>query len=423
MARSASHLAGIVIERTRVDAKLKLSLQAETAARAQAEHANRVKDEFLATLSHELRTPLNAILGWSRLMQSDIADPANLGRGLVIIERSARAQTQIIDDLLDMSAILSGKIRLQAEHFDIAGLVRSVLELMQPAALTRKIALELDAPCDGELWFFGDAGRLQQVLTNLLSNALKFTPAGGTVRVTMDVEDERLRLCVQDTGIGIAADFLPHVFDRFRQADAGTTRRVGGLGLGLSISRQLVDLHGGSLGASSAGEGQGALFTIVLPFQHGVSDLRPASADTTHVGALPDECRDRLAGVRVLLVDDDQDSREAVMQFLMLAGAQVQAAGSVDAAEHCLASAHFDVLVSDIAMPLRDGYDLIRTVRSGRADLPRHIPAVALTAYVREEDRDRAVVAGFDAHMGKPVEPPGLVDLIERVILPTRSTR
>lgn len=182
MARSASHLAGIVIERTRVDAKLKLSLQAETAARAQAEHANRVKDEFLATLSHELRTPLNAILGWSRLMQSDIADPANLGRGLVIIERSARAQTQIIDDLLDMSAILSGKIRLQAEHFDIAGLVRSVLELMQPAALTRKIALELDAPCDGELWFFGDAGRLQQVLTNLLSNALKFTPAGGTVQ-------------------------------------------------------------------------------------------------------------------------------------------------------------------------------------------------------------------------------------------------
>ncbi|MBV6801934.1 PAS domain S-box protein [Xanthomonas campestris pv. lawsoniae] len=423
MARSASHLAGIVIERTRVDAKLKLSLQAETAARAQAEHANRVKDEFLATLSHELRTPLNAILGWSRLMQSDIADPANMGRGLVIIERSARAQTQIIDDLLDMSAILSGKIRLQAEHFDIAGLVRSVLELMQPTALARKIALELDAPCDGELWFFGDAGRLQQVLTNLLSNALKFTPAGGTVRVAMDVEDERLRLCVQDTGIGIAADFLPHVFDRFRQADAGTTRRVGGLGLGLSISRQLVDLHGGSLGASSAGEGQGALFTIVLPFQHGVSDLRPASADTTHVGALPDECRDRLAGVRVLLVDDDQDSREAVMQFLMLAGAQVQAAGSVDAAEHCLVNAHFDVLVSDIAMPLRDGYDLIRTVRSGRADLPRHIPAIALTAYVREEDRDRAVVAGFDAHMGKPVEPPGLVDLIERLILPARAVR
>ncbi|RJL85132.1 PAS domain S-box protein [Xanthomonas vasicola] len=423
MARSASHLAGIVIERTRVDAKLKLSLQAETAARGQAEHASRVKDEFLATLSHELRTPLNAILGWSRLMQSDVAESANLGRGLVIIERSARAQKQIIDDLLDMSAIMSGKIRLQAEHFDIAGLVRSTLELMQPTALARGIALELDAPCDGELWFFGDAGRLQQVLTNLLSNALKFTPTGGTVRVAMDIEDERLRLCVQDTGIGIAAEFLPHVFDRFRQADAGTTRRVGGLGLGLSISRQLVDLHGGSLGASSAGEGQGALFTIVLPFRNGVSDLRPASADTAHAGTLPDDCRHRLAGVRLLLVDDDQDSREAVMQFLMLAGAQVQAAGSVDAAEQCLANAHFDVLVSDIAMPLRDGYDLIRTVRSGSADLPRHIPAIALTAYVREEDRDRAVVAGFDAHMGKPVEPPGLVDLIERLILPTRAVR
>ncbi|MBB5863322.1 PAS domain S-box-containing protein [Xanthomonas arboricola] len=423
MARSASHLAGIVIERTRVDAKLKQSLQAETAARSQAEHASRIKDEFLATLSHELRTPLNAILGWSRLMQSEVFEPANLGRGLVIIERSARAQTQIIDDLLDMSAILSGKIRLQAEHFDIAGLARSTVELMQPTALARDIKLELDAPAEGELWFFGDAGRLQQVLTNLLSNALKFTAPTGTVRVALDIEDDRLRLCVQDTGIGIAADFLPHVFDRFRQADAGTTRRVGGLGLGLSISRQLIDLHGGSLGASSAGEGKGSMFTIVLPFQHGVSDLRPASSGTAtaQVGPLPADCHGRLDGVRLLLVDDDQDSREAVMQFLMLAGAQVQAAGSVDIAEQCLADAQFDVLVSDIAMPLRDGYDLIRTVRSGRTDLPRHIPAIALTAYVREEDRDRAVVAGFDAHMGKPVEPPGLVDLIERLVLPRRA--
>ncbi|NYI19974.1 PAS domain S-box-containing protein [Xanthomonas arboricola] len=421
MARSASHLAGIVIERTRVDARLALSLQAETAARNQAEHANRVKDEFLATLSHELRTPLNAILGWSRLMQSQTFSPDNLGKGLVIIERSARAQTQIIDDLLDMSAILSGKIRLQAEHFDIAGLARSTVELMQPAALAREIALDLDAPVDGELWFFGDAGRLQQVLSNLLSNALKFTAPGGSVRVGLEVDDGRLRLCVHDSGIGIAPDFLPHVFDRFRQADAGTTRRVGGLGLGLSISRQLVDLHGGSLGASSPGAGQGSTFTIVLPFQHGVSDWRPASAELAPSGPLPADCHGRLADVRILLVDDDQDSREAVMQFLMLAGAQVQAAGSVDAAEHCLAAAPFDVLVSDIAMPLRDGYDLIRTVRAGRADLPRHIPAIALTAYVREEDRDRAVVAGFDAHMGKPVEPPGLVDLIERLVVPTRT--
>ncbi|CAD0328058.1 PAS domain S-box protein [Xanthomonas hortorum pv. cynarae] len=421
MARSASHLAGIVIERTRVDAKLKLSLQAETSARGQAEHASRVKDEFLATLSHELRTPLNAILGWSRLMQSDIFEPANLGKGMVIIERSARAQTQIIDDLLDMSAILSGKIRLQPEHFDIAGLARSTVELMQPAAFAREISLELDAPTQGELWFFGDAGRLQQVLTNLLSNALKFTAPGGTVRVALDIEDERLRLCVQDSVMGIAADFLPHVFDRFRQADAGTTRRVGGLGLGLSISRQLVDLHGGSLGASSEGEGKGSMFTIVLPFQHGVSDLRPASTETKQVGPLPADCHGRLEGVRLLLVDDDQDSREAVMQFLMHAGAQVHAAGSVDAAEQCLAQGQFDILVSDIAMPGRDGYDLIRTVRSGCADLPQHIPAIALTAYVREEDRDRAVIAGFDAHMGKPVEPPGLVDLIERLIMPKRA--
>nr|WP_040941268.1 PAS domain S-box protein [Xanthomonas campestris] len=422
MARSASHLAGIVIERTRVDAKLKASLQAETAARNQAEHASRVKDEFLATLSHELRTPLNAILGWSRLMQADAFEPAKLGKGLVVIERSARAQTQIIDDLLDMSAILSGKIRLQPEHFDIAGLARSTVELMQPTAQARQIRLELDAPLQGSLWFFGDAGRLQQVLTNLISNALKFTAPDGDVRVSLEVEEQRLRLCVRDTGIGIAADFLPHVFDRFRQADAGTTRRVGGLGLGLSISRQLIDLHGGSLGASSAGEGHGATFTVVLPFQHGVSDQRPAP-EPAHTGPLPTAAHGRLDGVRLLLVDDDQDSREAVMHFLMLAGAQVQAAGSVDAAEAHLAAAHYDVLVSDIAMPLRDGYDLIRSVRSGRPELPRHIRAIALTAYVREEDRDRAIVAGFDAHMGKPVEPPGLIDLIERLVQPAGTVR
>ncbi|MCD0248171.1 PAS domain S-box protein [Xanthomonas melonis] len=418
MARSASHLAGIVIERARVDARLKQSLRAETAARNQAEHANRVKDEFLATLSHELRTPLNAILGWSRLMRSQQMEPGNLSKGLAIIERSARGQTQIIDDLLDMSAILSGKLRLHAEHFDIAGLARSAVELMQPAALAREIALELDAPAGCELWFFGDAGRLQQVLTNLLSNALKFTAAGGSVRVTLDAEDGRVRLCVHDTGIGIAPDFLPHVFDRFRQADAGTTRRAGGLGLGLSISRQLVDLHGGSLGAFSAGEGQGATFTVVLPFQHGVTALRPPPAPP---GPPSTDCHDRLKGVRVLLVDDDQDSREAVLHFLQQAGAQVQAAGSVDLAERHLAEASFDVLVSDIAMPHRDGYDLIRALRSDRARPHRHLPAIALTAYVRDEDRDRAVVAGFDAHMGKPVEPPGLVDLIERLLAPVRA--
>ncbi|WP_425479899.1 PAS domain S-box protein [Xanthomonas maliensis] len=420
MARSASHLAGIVIERTRVDSRLKQSLQAETAARSQAEHANRVKDEFLATLSHELRTPLNAITGWSRLLQSAGLEPTKLQRGLVVIERSARAQSQIIEDLLDMSAILSGKVRLQPEHFDIAALIRSTLDLMQPTAQAREIALELDAPADASLLFFGDPGRLQQVLTNLISNALKFTAPGGAVQVALEVEDSRLRVRVQDTGIGIAPQFLPHVFDRFRQADAGTTRRVGGLGLGLSISRQLVDLHGGSLGASSDGEGRGAAFTIVLPFQHGVSDQRP-SANTSLPAPVPDDCRGRLDGIRLLLVDDDQDSREAVMYFLAEAGAQVEPASSVEAAESCLVDATFDVLVSDIAMPVRDGYDLIRSVRGGGPHLPTEIPAIALTAYVRMEDRDRALLAGFDAHLGKPVEPPALVDLIEQLLQRPRA--
>ncbi|HBK45804.1 MAG TPA: histidine kinase, partial [Xanthomonadaceae bacterium] len=235
MARSASYLAGIVIERDRIDVQLKQSLQAETAARSQAEHASRVKDEFLATLSHELRTPLNAILGWSRLMQADSFSPDNIGKGLVIIERSARAQAQIIDDLLDMSAILSGKVRLQPEHFDINGMVRSTVELMRPAAAAKRIELLLDLHEDPALCFFGDAVRLQQVLTNLIGNALKFTAADGRIAVSVQADPEQLRLSVRDSGIGIAADFLPHVFDRFRQADAGTTRQAGGLGLGLSI--------------------------------------------------------------------------------------------------------------------------------------------------------------------------------------------
>ena len=413
MARSASHLAGIVIERNRIDAQLKASLQAETNARNEAETASRIKDDFLATLSHELRTPLNAILGWSRLMQTESFAPENIGKGLVIIERSARSQAQIIDDLLDMSAILSGKVRLQPEHFDIGGLARSTIDLMRPTASNKGVDLRVRGLEDGATPFFGDAGRLQQVLVNLIGNAIKFTPANGRVELEMASAPDHLRLSVHDTGVGIAPDFLPHVFDRFRQADASTTRRVGGLGLGLSISRQLIDLHGGWLGASSGGEGHGATFTLVLPYQHGVSAVRVYEPGNGKVGPLPSQMTGRLHGVHLLLVDDDDDSRDAAEHLLRHAGAMVTCAGSAHAAEQLLRQQTFDALVSDIAMPGRDGYDLIQAIRAGGGVRQPRIPAIALTAYVREEDREKAMRAGFDGHMGKPLDPLGLVELIE----------
>ncbi|MDG2524292.1 PAS domain S-box protein [Stenotrophomonas sp. HITSZ_GD] len=413
MARSASHLAGIVIERNRIDAQLKASLQAEKDARNDAETASRIKDDFLATLSHELRTPLNAILGWSRLMQTESFAPENIGKGLVIIERSARSQAQIIDDLLDMSAILSGKVRLQPEHFDIGGLARSTIDLMRPTASAKQVELRVRGLEEGATPFFGDAGRLQQVLVNLLGNAIKFTPSGGRVELEMAAAPDHLRLSVHDSGVGIAPDFLPHVFDRFRQADASTTRRVGGLGLGLSISRQLIDLHGGWLGATSAGHGQGATFTLVLPYQHGVSVPRAHGPDSGKVGPLPQAMAGRLGKLHLLLVDDDDDSRDAAEHFLRHAGAQVTAAGSADAAEQLMRQHSFDALISDIAMPGRDGYELIQAVRGGGQVRQPQIPAIALTAYVREEDRERAMMAGFDGHMGKPLDPLGLVELIE----------
>ena len=413
MARSASHLAGIVIERNRIDAQLKASLLAETNARNEAETASRIKDDFLATLSHELRTPLNAILGWSRLMQTESFAPENIDKGLVIIERSARSQAQIIDDLLDMSAILSGKVRLQPEHFDIGGLARSTIDLMRPTAANKQVELRVRGLEDGTTPFFGDAGRLQQVLVNLIGNAIKFTPANGRVELEMAAAPDHLRLSVHDTGVGIAPDFLPHVFDRFRQADASTTRRVGGLGLGLSISRQLIDLHGGWLGATSAGHGLGATFTLVLPYQHGVSAPRAQDPANGKVGPLPQAMAGRLRGVHLLLVDDDNDSRDATEHFLRHAGAQVTSAGSADAAEQLLRQQEFDALISDIAMPGRDGYDLIQAVRSSAPVRQPRIAAIALTAYVREEDREKAMLAGFDGHMGKPLDPLGLVELIE----------
>lgn len=413
MARSASYLAGIVIERNLMDAQLQQSLQSEKNARTLAERANQTKDQFLATLSHELRTPLNAILGWSRLMQSTDFSADNLGKGLVIIERSARSQAQIIDDLLDMSAIMSGKIRLQVERFDIVNLVRSTVELLRPNAEAKRIELSTHGMHDGAIVLAGDPVRLQQVLTNLIGNALKFTPTYGTVSIQLAQTDDLLQLAVQDSGIGISDDFLPHVFDRFRQADASTTRHAGGLGLGLSISRQLVDLHGGRLTVSSPGLGAGSTFTLTLPLDHGSGDSFVTRAIPSQTAPSLPRSPCRLGGVRILLVDDDIDSREVTRQFLLSAGAEVECADDAHHAEQLLNQAHFDVLVSDIAMPGRDGHDLIRRIRSGVMVQAASMPAIALTAYVRAEDRERALLAGFDAHLGKPLDPLGLVKLVQ----------
>ncbi|PPT91149.1 histidine kinase [Xanthomonas theicola] len=410
LARSASHLAGIIIERRETDQRLQQLLSAEQSARGEAERASRMKDEFLATLSHELRTPLNAILGWSRLMQGDAVREKDLAKGLEVIERSAHAQAQIIDDLLDMSAILSGKVRLEVAELDLRALLTGAIDAARPSAESKGIDIAL-APSTGDaaLPYLGDAVRLQQVLTNLIGNAIKFTPSAGAITLALDSSATRVRISVSDSGVGIDAGFLPHVFDRFRQADASSTRSAGGLGLGLAIAKQLAEMHHGQLSVSSDGIGMGATFTLLLP-RNDLAGTRPMrrgdgwAAILAHGGI-------RLNGLRVLVVDDDMDSRGVTQRFLQEAGAVVEAAVCADDAEALLRERPYDLLVSDVGMPHRDGHSLIRSVRARGAGAVNRIPAIALTAYVRTEDRSQALDAGFNAHLGKPVDPVKLVAL------------
>jgi NO-binding membrane sensor protein with MHYT domain/CheY-like chemotaxis protein len=385
----------------------------ERAARDQAEHLSAMKDEFLATLSHELRTPLGAILGWAGMLQRGVKDEATLRRGLDAIERNARAQGQLIDDLLDMSRIVSGTLRLDVQRIDPLTVVEAALGTVQPALLAKQIALRTDlAGWQGELRgdIHGDPGRLQQVLWNLLSNAVKFTPQGGSVQVVLAREGQEVVIRVRDSGIGIAPAFLPYVFDRFRQQDASITRRHGGLGLGLAIARQLVELHGGTIAVDSAGESTGeragTTFTLRLPLA-----ALPAASDTvpaaTRVQALAD-----LSGITVLLVDDAPDTLEVLEQILVQAGATVMAAASADVALALLAQALPDVIVSDIGMPAIDGFELMRRIRQLPSAAGAAIPAIALTALTRKEDRDRALQAGFTDYLAKPVEAAALVACI-----------
>lgn len=397
-------------------------LTSERAARRSAEQANRVKDEFVATLSHELRTPISAILGWSHQLRT-AAPQGDLAHGLEVIERNTRAQARMIDDLLDMSRIVAGKLRLEVHAVDLPAVIGAALDSLRPAAEARSIRLvQVLDPDAGPIK--GDPNRLQQVVWNLLSNAIKFTPKGGRVQVTLARVASHVEITVHDTGKGIGAEFLPQVFDRFRQEDASISRSHAGLGIGLAIVKHLVELHGGSVRAESEGEGKGATFTVTLPLVPLVpperGEFRPERRRPTAPAAgesasnasfdLPS-----LAGLRVLLVEDDADSRAIVQRVLEAAGASVRAEESAAAALAALDRDPADVIVSDIGMPEQNGYQFMQAVRKRPPARGGRIPAVALTAFARTEDRTQALLAGYQAHVAKPAEPAELITTIASI--------
>ncbi len=385
---------------------------AET-ARAEAEAANRAKDAFLATVSHELRTPLSPILSWVRMLRDGALDPVQVQRALEVIERNARMQAQLIEDLLDVSRIVEGKLRLHVRPVALAGIVENAVETVRAAADAKEIRLQvvLDS---GAAMVAGDPDRLQQIVWNLLSNAVKFTPKGGRVQIVLERVNSHVELSVADTGAGLSRAQLPHLFERFWQGDASPTRVHGGLGLGLAIVRHLVELHGGTVTAESGGEGQGSTFTVTLPLAPIArkTDDPVRRHPTMHEAAVPSSSR--LDGLRVLLVDDDPDSNEAVRLLLVQSGADVRVAASASQALEILNRWTPDVLVSDIGMPVEDGYALLAKVRA-RADERGRIPAIALTAYAAVEDRVRLLSAGFQMHVAKPADPGELTAAIATV--------
>jgi signal transduction histidine kinase/CheY-like chemotaxis protein len=391
--RTAQRLSSEAIERQRLERQRSALLESERAARHEAERATKLKDDFLATLSHELRTPLNAILGWTAILRRVPSRTQELERPLEIIERSARAQAQLIDDLLDISSIVSGKLRLHRDFVDVARVADAALQAVLPLAQAKGITIEVElAP---ELpTVAGDASRMQQVLWNLLSNAVKFTPRGGKVWLSARALNDSVELCVRDNGAGIAAEFLPHVFDRFRQADSSITRGHGGLGLGLSIVRQLVELHGGKVSVESEGPQLGTSFTVLLP----VSAQKAGSANQP---AAPAVSESALSGLKIMVVDDEPDNRELMGRVLTENGASVRLVSSAAEALAELEREPAHALVSDIGMPGTDGYELIRMVRTHTSALT--MPAIAVTAFARAEDRSRALASGFQLHVSKPI--------------------
>lgn len=397
--------------------QLRALLAAERTARIEAERSGRLKDEFLEALGHELRAPLNAILGWSRLMELGRLGVEETRSGGQTIARNARVLAHIVDDLLDLSAVSTGKIRVDPEETDVCQIVEAALDILQPSAASKGVVLEkhLATP---ECLVFGDPQRLQQVVWHLLSNAIKFTPRGGRAKVTVRTAGGQCHIIVSDTGAGIANELLPYVFDRFWRTEAPDEHRYSGLGLGLSLAKRLVELHGGTVAATSAGLNRGATFTVVLPrvaprdnVEHRPSTERDARERLLSADAAAHQVD--LTGLRVLVVDDEPDTLDLLRRVLGDSQAQVAAAPSVEAALVALGAFNPHVLISDVSMPGRDGYELIRAIRSTTG--PEDLPAAALTAYARPEDAARAREAGFQMHLSKPVEPYELVKLVAQL--------
>lgn len=404
-----------VTERQAAEDERARLLAAEQSARKDAETANRLKDEFLATLSHELRTPLTAILGWTQLFKLSELSPSELQTGMDVIDRNAKSQAQLIEDLLDVSRIISGKLRLNVQVVELPGVIDAAIEACGSAADGKRIqVMRIIDPAAGPI--MGDPGRLQQIIWNLLSNAIKFTPKSGKVTIRLRRVDSCVEVSVQDDGQGIAPEFLPYVFERFRQADASTMRAQGGLGLGLAIVRHLAELHGGSVHADSPGLGQGATFMLRLPVvavTHDVEPKEPVIAEESRFDAadtldrMPD-----LAGLNILIVDDERDSREILSRILVRCGAETRIAPSSEGGVQAFQAVRPDVIISDIGMPGEDGYMFIRRVRAAEGPGKNGVPAVALTAFARADDRRKALLAGYQVHLAKPVIPAELIAVV-----------
>jgi signal transduction histidine kinase/ActR/RegA family two-component response regulator len=404
-----------VTERTRFEEERSRLLERERAARIEAERAGGIKDNFLATLSHELRTPLNAILGYAQLVRKGAFSAEELPEAMEVIERNARSQTQLVEDLLDLSRIVSGKIRIDVQGVDLASVIRAAVETLQPDAETKGVRLTTVIDPFVRL-IRGDPSRLQQVVWNLLSNAIKFTPTAGEVQVALERINSRMEIIVRDTGEGIPPDFLPRVFDRFWQADPVITRRHGGLGVGLSIVKQLVELQGGTVRVESQGVGRGSTFIVSLPVMEpdALYDEAGSRNFTPATDMASDDAFENidLTAVRVLVVDDDSDACRLISRILESCHAEVKTASSMRGALEEIRLQLPDVLLSDLGMPDQDGFDLIRALRALPPERGGEIPAVAVSAFARSEDRRRAMIAGYQTHLAKPLEPSELITVV-----------